>query len=106
MSMTIGNIISMKAFQFGGSKTWSATLTITTAEQNVTVPGLKLGDIVTVNKPTAQAGLGVVGARVSAADTLSITFVNPTVASITSTANEVWTGVAFRPDYIDASATI
>ena len=62
----------------------------TTAEQTFTVTGLAVGDVVFVNKPSAQAGLGIVGARVSAANTLAITFANVTVASITPTASEVY----------------
>lgn len=62
----------------------------TTAEQTFTVNGLVVGDVVTVNKPTAQAGLGIVGARVSAANTLAITFSNNTAAGITPTAAETY----------------
>jgi hypothetical protein len=54
----------------------------TTAEQDFTVTGLETTDAVFVNKPSASAGLGVVNARVKAADTLSITFVNATGAPI------------------------
>ena len=54
----------------------------TTAEQDFTVTGLKVGDFVTVSKPALSAGLGVVNARVKAADTLSITFVNATGSPI------------------------
>ena len=57
----------------------------TTAEQTFTVPGLAVGDWVFVNKPTAQAGLGIVGCRVTAANTLGITFSNNTGSSITPT---------------------
>ena len=64
--------------------------TITTSEQTVTVPGLEVGDFVSVVKPTHQAGLGVVNARVSAKNTLAITFVNPTAAGITPTASEIY----------------
>ena len=53
-------------------------------------------DAVIVNKPTAQAGLGIVGARVSAADTLAITFSNNTGSGITPTASEVYKVIAFR----------
>jgi hypothetical protein len=70
----------------------------TTAEQTFTVPGLKVGDYVDVNKPTSQAGLGVVGFRVSAADTLAITFSNNTAAGITPTASEIYTVCVVRPD--------
>lgn len=69
----------------------------TTAEQDLTVVGLKVGDAVFVTKPTAQAGLGIVGARVSAADTLSVTFCNvPAGGNITPTASQVYQVVAIR----------
>src|SRR5437868_15001292 len=68
----------------------------TTAEQTFTCTGLVTADAVIVNKPTAQAGLGIVGARVSAADTLAITFSNNTGAGITPTAAEVYKVIAFR----------
>lgn len=54
----------------------------TTAEQDFTVEGLKLGDFVGVCKPSLSAGLGVCNARVKAADTLSITFNNNTGSGI------------------------
>lgn len=63
----------------------------TTAEQTFTVTGLSLNNWVGVNKPTTQAGLGIVGCRVSAKDTLAITFINATAATITPTASEVYT---------------
>lgn len=50
----------------------------TSAEQTFTVTGLLVDHVVTVNKPTATAGIGIVGARVSAANTLAITFMNST----------------------------
>lgn len=69
----------------------------TTAEQTFTVTGLTTSDtICSFNKPTAQAGLGVVGMRVSAADTLAITYSNNTAGSITPTASEVYRIVALR----------
>lgn len=54
----------------------------TTAEQTFTVPGLRVSDYVSVSKPTLSAGLSVVSARVSAANTLAITFGNHTAAPI------------------------
>jgi len=62
----------------------------TTAEQTFTVPGLRLNSdfICGISKPTAQAGLGIVGARISADDTLAITFSNNTGAGITPTASQ------------------
>jgi hypothetical protein len=68
----------------------------TSAEQTFTVAGLTTSDHVTVNKPTAQAGLGIVGVRVSAANTLAITFGNFTAGGITPTAAETYKVVAVR----------
>ena len=62
----------------------------TTAEQTFTVPGLTVGNAVFVSKPSAQAGLGIVGARVSATNTLAITFGNFTASPIVPTAAEVY----------------
>lgn len=71
----------------------------TTAEQTFTVPGIKVGDaVVEVNKPTSQAGLGIVGVRVSAANTIGITFGNNTAAGITPTASETYQVIWARPD--------
>lgn len=70
----------------------------TSAEQTFTVPGLKTADFVFVNKPTAQAGLAIVGARVSAADTLAITFGNFTASGITPTASQSYTVLVVRGD--------
>jgi hypothetical protein len=69
----------------------------TTAEQTFTVNGLLAGDFVEVNKPTTQAGLGVVNARVSAANTLAIAFSNNTGAGITPTAGESYQLLVVRP---------
>jgi hypothetical protein len=57
----------------------------TTEEQTFTVSGLTTSDAAFVNKPTHQAGLGIVNVRVSATDTLAITFGNFTGAPITPT---------------------
>jgi hypothetical protein len=81
----------------GVSLSPSAVSANTTAEQTFTVTGLQVGDVVNVNKPTAQAGLGIVGARVSAANTLAITFSNNTAGSITPTASEVYVVNVVRP---------
>lgn len=72
--------------------------TITAAEQTFTVNGLQVGDVVVaINKPTAQAGVAVVHGRVSAANTLALTYVNPTAGNITPTA-ETYLITIFRPD--------
>lgn len=71
----------------------------TTAEQSFTVPGVRASDVcIDVTKPTAQAGLGIVGCRVSAENTVAITFSNNTAGGITPTASEVYRFVILRPD--------
>lgn len=77
--------------------TLAAVLTITTAEQTVAVAGLLASDVIMgVSKPTAQAGLGIAGYRVSSAGNIGITFVNPTAGSITPTASEIYQVSVFR----------
>ncbi len=68
----------------------------TTAEQTFAAAGVLATDLVAViNKPTAQAGLGIVGARVPSAGNIAITFSNNTAAGITPTASEVYKVVVF-----------
>lgn len=73
----------------------AAVAAATSAEQTFTVTGLTTDDIVVVSKPTATAGVGIVNARVSAADTLALTFMNATAGSI-DPASETYTIIAFR----------
>jgi hypothetical protein len=71
----------------------------TTAEQTFTCPGLLASDVVfDITKPTAQAGLGIVNTRVSAANTVAVTFINATASPITPTASEVYLLAWLRPD--------
>lgn len=76
----------------------------TTAEQTFTVPGLQVGDFVNVTKPTVQAGLGIVNSRVSATNTLAITFSNNTGSNITPTAGERYQVMLDRMDGYPALA--
>ncbi len=69
----------------------------TTAEQTVAVSGLLASDVIVgVSKPTAQAGLGIVGQRVSSAGNIGITFSNNTGSGIVPTASEVYKVTVFR----------
>lgn len=77
------------------SLTPAAVATITTAEQTFTVTGLTTDDAVFVSPPGHQAGVVAAAARVSAADTLAITFVNPTAGNVTPTAG-TYKVVAFK----------
>jgi hypothetical protein len=102
--MAAPNIVSAKLLEQRGFSVITVTLSPaqvganTTAEQDLTVSGLAVGDfVVSINKPTAQAGIGIVGARVKAADTLAVTFVNATGSAVTPTASEAYLIGVFRP---------
>lgn len=83
-----GNVraLGLASFTFNPAAVAAAT----SAEQTVTVPGARVGDFVFLSKPTATAGVGIVNARVSAADTIAVTFVNATAGSI-DPASETYT---------------
>lgn len=66
-----------------------------TTEVNITVPGVKLGDMVFVSKPSVTSGYAVASARVSAADTVTYTAVATGAASPGS---ETYTILVLRPD--------
>jgi hypothetical protein len=97
--MTIGiiNGNTYGSYIISASLTPAATLTITATEQTFTVPGLRVGDHVTVNPPSVTAGLLQGSARVSAANTLAINFVNPTAGSLTAPAG-TYTISVLRPE--------
>jgi hypothetical protein len=97
MSYNTGNIVKMSVISVTLSP--ASVAANTTAEQTFTVNGLLAGDFAAyVNKPTAQAGLGIVGCRVSAANTLAITFSNNTGSSILPTASQVYQILIARKD--------
>lgn len=101
---SIGNIQKVGMFQI--ALTPASVAANTTAEQAFAATGIGLsiggfpsiapGDFVWLNKPTAQAGLGIVGVRVSATDTLAITYVNATASPIVPTAETYLVLVARR----------
>lgn len=74
----------------------ASVATITTAEQTFTVTGLEVGSAVFVCKPDLDAGLGICNARVSAANTLAIQFVNPTAGAVDPAAGETYLVVEFK----------
>lgn len=59
--------------------------------------GLLPGDFVQVTCTAPLAGVGPLQARVSAADTLTIQFINPTAGSLTPTASTVYLVSVIRP---------
>lgn len=96
ISMTDGNVQGL--FLLALTLDPASVATITAAEQTFTVNGLRVGDVVfSGGMQTAQAGLALAGARVSAANTLALTFVNPTAAAIDAAAR-VFNFMIARPD--------
>lgn len=66
--------------------------TITCAEQIFAMVGVLATDtLLTVNKPTEQAGVGAFPQRVSTAGNVAVKFVNPTAGNLTPTASEIYT---------------
>jgi hypothetical protein len=78
--------------------TLGAATAATTTELTVSNTVFGVNDaVIGISKPTFQAGLAVASARVSAASTLAITFVNPTAGGVTPTASEIYTVELWRP---------
>lgn len=69
----------------------------TSAEQDFTVTGLLVGDHVSISAPSLTAGSGIVGVRVKAADTLSISWGNFTSSNKTPPSG-TYTLCVRRPD--------
>lgn len=99
----IGNTLAIKTLTFTKAS-WSEVGTVTCREQSVTVPGLRVGDVVLrIEKPTKQNDLAVVGGRVSATDTLAVDFDNPSAGGITPTAAEEYKLVILRHEAAPAT---
>lgn len=80
-----GNILSRSAI--APSLTPAEVAAATTAVQNFTIPGLQTTDLVRVHYSGVQtAGVFVASARVSAANTLALTFANVTAGALTPAA--------------------
>ncbi len=69
----------------------------TSAEQTFAVAGVVANDVLlSINKPTAQAGIGIVGQRVVSDGTVGITFANFTAGTIVPTASQVYDIVTLK----------
>jgi hypothetical protein len=80
-----GNVLSRSVI--APSLTPAEVLAAITAVQNFTVKGLQTTDLVRVHYSGAQtAGVFVCSSRVSAADTLAVTFANVTAGALTPAA--------------------
>lgn len=98
-SVVRGNAFASNIYQLTLSP--ASVAANTTAAQTFTFKGLNaILHFVSVNYvSTAQAGLGIVNARVSAADTLEITFINATASPITPTASGLYNLLVNRSEY-------
>lgn len=72
----------------------------TSVQQTFTVLGLKVGDFISIQKPSTSAGLTVTNPRVSADNTLALTFGNHTGIAIDPAA-EIYRFMWFRPEVGD-----
>lgn len=95
LKVAAGSTTITKITVYTPSLTPASVTAATTAEQTFTVTGLATTDKVVVNGPAPTAGTGIVGARVSAANTLAITFVNATAGALTPAAG-TYSVTAFR----------
>lgn len=83
---------------YGANFSTLSVAATTTAEQTTTIAGLQsVSSVVFPNKPTAQTGLGIVGYRVSAANTLGLTFANVSTAAIVPTSTDNWQILEVKP---------
>ncbi len=83
--------------QFSAALTPAQVAANTSAEQAFAVAGVAVGDLLaSAIKPSATAGIGIVNARVSGVNQVSITFMNNTAGAITPPA-ETYAFVIARP---------
>lgn len=94
-----GNVRALHLLQITLSP--AAVLANTTTEQLFSFPNIPVlpanVNVASVSKPTAQAGLGIVGYR-STSTQLGITFSNNTGSSITPTASEIYNVLLVSPE--------
>jgi hypothetical protein len=77
----------------------------TTEEETATVTGVKTGDFIVCQKPTLEAGLAILGARVSAANEVTLTVGNFTGGGIDE-ASETLQFLVIRPEGGSAASRV
>ena len=88
---------------FATTATPAAVATLTTAEATMT-PVIGAGgtytitstDVVLINKPTSQAGIGIGNVRYASATTIATTFDNITAGTLTPTATQIYGVIGLR----------
>ena len=78
----------------------------TSETETATVPGVKVGDIVLVEKPTLEAGIVIGTAWVSAADTVSMQVINATGSAVDAASETFRFTVIRREGLEDATRVI
>ena len=96
-----GNVLALGVFTI--SLNVASVAANISAEQTFTAPGVLPGDVVFVNTPAIgtaalNAGLGVTGARVTAADTIGLRFTNSTAGPLDPSAAVSYTVFVVRPE--------
>lgn len=96
-----GNVAAMGVFTI--SINVASVAANISAEQTFTAPGVLPGDVVFVNTPAIgtaalNAGLGVSGSRVTAANTIGLRFTNSTAGALDPTAAVPYTVLVVRPE--------
>jgi len=76
----------------------------TTLETTSTVTGVLTGEVIAINKPALQAGLGIVGYRVSAADTIGVTYTNISTGAITPTSTDAYDIISISANYCTSAS--
>lgn len=101
LAVTAGGLTVGGGTSVTGMVIYSQTITpasvgaATVAEQTFTVTGLATTDKVFVNHAAFGNATGIAGVRVSAANTLAVSFVNPTAGALTPAAG-TWKIIALR----------
>lgn len=97
VQMPVGNLWKIGVFDIVLSP--AQVNTVTAAEQTFSNVGIGLltTDQVTVECMAPTAGIGIVNSRVSAADALTIQFINPTAGNLTQTASTTYRVTVMRP---------
>jgi hypothetical protein len=89
-NLSVGQLVMTPAAR--GSSLVSLSLTpasvgaATSATQNVTIPGIVVGDVVVPAADPITNATALVAARVASANTVALRFVNPTAGPLTPTA--------------------
>lgn len=94
LTSATGNVQS--EWLLGVALTPASVAANTTVEQTFAVNGIIPGDFIEVNKPTLQAGLGIINTR-AGTNQLFIGFANTTASPIVPTAGEVYQVCITRP---------